>query len=142
MTITQLLNNDLSALQFDGQYAEIPQEINPVPNTTMTVRSTDGGQSLRTVRIQAVDGYTLHDTNYDTTVYDDETGEPTGEVRLGYHGGVVSCAASYQFTPTEMQDENGNTVTAYGTRQFFTKLESDVGEGADIFGTTDQPEVM
>lgn len=110
-----------------------------IPNTVMQKAYLNG--TFRSYRIQAEEGYVLHDTNYDSPVYDEELGDFTGEIILGYHPNVVSCAASYDFTPAEMLDEAGNTVTAYGTRQFFTKLASDVPPD-QIFGVVDQPEIM
>ena len=112
-----------------------------IPNTQMWKGINSDGVH-KTYRIKALDGYVLHDTNYDTPIPDAVTGEPSDEVILGYHPNVVSCSASYDFAPLQMQDEAGNTVTAYGNRQFFTKLATDV-PADQIFGTVEPPhEVM
>ena len=78
-------------------------------------------------------GYVLHDKNYDYPIYDEETLEETGTV-LGYRRTTASVGiANYDFTTFETLDESGSTVTAYGVREFFTKLETDVPEN-QIFG--------
>ena len=83
-------------------------------------------------RIHAAEGYVLHDNGYDTVkeqvVIDEETGEETITYIpvLGYHTSVASCGKNYDFSEITMQDDDGNTVTAYGSRQFFTKLASEV----------------
>jgi hypothetical protein len=116
------------------------EDIEPIiPNTIMQKAYMNGVH--RVFRIQAAEGYVLHDKNYDLPVYDENWNE-TGEITLGYHTGVVSCAAAYDFAPAEMQDEAGNVVTAYGNRQFYTKLASDVPTD-QIFGNDEpKPEVM
>lgn len=104
-----------------------------IPNTTMRKLFIDGVH--RTYNIQANEGYVLHDNNYDQPIIDEETYEQIGST-LGYHGGVVSCGYFYDFTPVEMLDEAGNTVTAYGSRKFFAKLASEVPSD-QIFGVTE-----
>ena len=119
------------------------EELSPViPNTAMRKMLLNGNP--RTIQIQALDGYVLHDTNYDThrdeVTIDHDTGfETVVQIpMIGYHTGVVSCAASYDFAPAEMLDEEGDKVTAYGSRQFFTKLATDV-PADQIFGVVEPP---
>jgi hypothetical protein len=126
--------------------ASIYEDVTPIiPNTTMRLRIVDGNP--QTYWIKAVDGYVLHDTNYDTVNYeptiDPETGEETFvETHLmGYHTEVVTCSARYEFTPVEMQDDEGNTHTAYGSRQFFTRPIGDV-PADQIFGIGTETETM
>lgn len=112
-----------------------------IPNTVMQKAYLNG--TFRSYRIQANEDYVLHDTQYDLPVYNENWNE-TGEISLGYHTGVVSCAASYDFALVQMQDENGNIVISYGSRQYFTKLVTEVGDSAGIFGvdTPSEPEIM
>ena len=105
-----------------------------IPNTTMKKVYFDG--TLRVFEITPNDGYVLHDSGYDINIYDEETGEPTGEVLLGYRPSMASCGYNYDFTPVEMQTDDGQTVTAYGSRKFFAKLASEV-PGDQIFGVTE-----
>lgn len=108
-----------------------------IPNTTMRKAYVNG--VLRTYWITPCEGYVLHDSNYDIPILDEETGEVTGEVILGYRPSTASCGYNYDFTTTEMLDEAGNTVTAYGSRQFYAKLRSEVPEN-QIFGKVEEPE--
>lgn len=103
-----------------------------VPNAIMRKGFLDG--VFKNYRIKPADGYVLHDSGYDTIVTDDE-GNETGEIILGYRASEGSVGYNYDFTPIQMLDEAGNTVTAYGSRQFFCKLESDVPVD-QIFGVT------
>lgn len=144
MTITELIN--VAELEFNTSgYADIVPSI--IPNTTMRARSTDGGLSIYTVRIAPANSYVMHDSACDglkeQTVIDEETGEEVVEYVpiLGYTPAECSVGASYDFSTTEMLDEAGNTVTAYGSRQFFCKLATDVPTD-QIFGVVDQPEVI
>lgn len=72
-------------------------------------------------------GYVLHDKTYDQPAFDEETGEETGEVILGYRTSTASCPANYNFTTNP--------------REFFAVLASTVPED-QIFGVVEQPEVM
>jgi hypothetical protein len=94
-----------------------------VPNTVLEESYADG--VFRGYRIGPNTGYVMHDVNYDTD-------------RLGYRASAGTVGASYAWTPVEMLDEAGNTVTAYGDRQFFTKLATDV-PADQIFATVTPP---
>ena len=115
-----------------------------IPNATMQKMYINGVH--KTYIIAPNDGYVMHDTARDFTNYQTVVDEITGEETtieipmLGY-GGDSSCGYAYEFTPIEMQDEAGNTVTAYGSRQFYCKLATDV-PADQIFGVVDTPEVM
>ena len=109
-----------------------------IPNAIMRKRLRDG--VLSSYLIKPAEGYLLHDNNYDAFIYDEETLEPIGVESLGYRSTEGSVGYNYDFTPVEMQDETGNTVTAYGSRQFFCKPIDEVGEGAEIFGGNTEPE--
>ena len=117
-----------------------------IPNTEMRKKLFDGVH--RNYMIKPADGYVMHDVNYDyleeRISIDPITGEEVTEyvTMLGYRPTEGSVSANYDFTPTEMLDEAGNTVTAYGSRQFFCKPIADVPEN-QIFGVTNPPaEVM
>lgn len=100
-----------------------------VPNTTMRKYINSAGTWL-TLRVAPVDGYVLHDSAYDVTLTDEE-GNVTS-VELGYRRTEASVAAAYDFTTTQETDINGNTVTVYGERKFYTLPESDVPTASRI----------
>ena len=108
-----------------------------IPNTTMRKRIYNGNplQYL----IKPVDGYVMHDNGYDVPEEDEITGEET--IILGYRPSEASVGINYDFSTTEMLDETGNTVTAYGTRQFFCKLRTEVPEN-QIFGSDPNTETI
>ncbi len=109
-----------------------------IPNAVMRKRLTDG--VVRGYLIRPAEGYLLHDNAYDRFAYDEETYEPIGIESFGYRSTEGSVGYNYDFTPVEMQDETGATVTAYGSRQFFCKPIAEVGEGAEIFGGNTEPD--
>lgn len=111
-----------------------------VPNTTMQIYVNNEGVQRR-LRITPNEGYVMHDNSYDTPIIDENTMEETGEVALGYIPSVATVNLDYDFSTTEMLDEAGNTVQAYGARQFYTKLATDVPEN-QIFGNNNEHEVM
>lgn len=117
-----------------------------IPNTIMQKGINEAGQH-KVFTIRAMEGYVLHDTNYDTFIekpfVDEVTGEETTILvpALGYHTGLVSCPATYAFTPVQVIDDAGNTHTAYGSRQFFTMPVGDA-PADQIFGVTTEPEIM
>lgn len=96
----------------------------PIPNAKVEKGFADGVHKI--YRITPNDGYELHDTERDytdiQTVVDEETGEETyNEIPMLGYGTDCTCEAAYAFAPVEMQDEAGNTVTAYGDRKFYCK---------------------
>lgn len=124
-----------------------------VPNAVMRKAYNNG--VFRSYWIKPADGYVLHDSSYDGYEYRpvlddfgdpvyDEYGTPVTEevVVLGYRPTEGSVGYNYDWTSFEMLDEAGNTVTAYGSRQFFCKPIDEVPEN-QIFGVTQpQPEIM
>lgn len=112
-----------------------------IPNTTMQIYVNSAGVQ-KTYRITPNEGYVMHDNTYDEPVLIPETAEPTGEVILGYRPTTASVALAYDFSTTETLDEAGNTVLAYGSRQLYTKLATDVPEN-QIFGVSNgEHEIM
>lgn len=117
----------------DFKYKEINS---PIPNAKVERMLLEG--EFKGYRVTPLTDYVLHDTARDSFRYDYDTDE-NGDIieivipMLGY-GGQSTCAPSYAFTPIEMQDEAGNTVTAYGERSFFCKLARDISanRNADI----------
>lgn len=108
-----------------------------IPNTTMQKRLNNGVQT--TFIITPNDGYVMHDNAYDFPIFDEFDNET---MVLGYRTTTASVAAAYDFSTTEMLDEAGNTVLAYGSRQFFTKPASDVPENQIFGGGDNNHEVM
>lgn len=115
-----------------------------IPNTTIVLNSLGTNY-----RITPNEGYVLHDSNYDEILTEEVINEETGYIEivetgriLGYRTTTASVGVNtYDFTPHEMLDEDGNTVTAYGARNFFTKLKTDVPEN-QIFGVGNNHEIM
>lgn len=101
-----------------------------IPYTTMR-KCIFNGNPL-TYLIKPVDGYVMHDTGYDIPEGDGTT--ENENITLGYRTSEGSVSINYDFSTTEMLDEAGNTVTAYGERQFFCKPRNEVPEN-QIFGT-------
>jgi hypothetical protein len=111
-----------------------------IPNATMQKKYINGIH--KGYNVTPNEGYVLHDTQYDTVRFENQIDENTGETVqvevpvLGYHTMTVTCSASYAFTPIQMQDEAGNTVTAYGDRKFYCKPIGDV-PADQIFGVNE-----
>lgn len=82
-----------------------------IPNTVMWEGKNDG--VLERYRIQAVDGYVLHDKNRDYT--------ENGVLKLGYTTAIASVVANYDFTANP--------------REFYAVPMGDVPED-QIFGVT------
>ena len=103
-----------------------------IPNTTMQKWIMDGVH--KAYRIKPIVGYVLHANNLDEQLFDENTMESIG-VKFGYSpsGVYVTCGANYDFTAHTVIDENGNTYTAYGNRDFFAVPENTVPED-QIFG--------
>ena len=124
-----------------------------VPHAIMR-KAYDNGV-FRTYRIKPDFGYVMHDSNYDfieEVPLLDECGDPVYDeygnlvveeiTRLGYRPTEGSVGYNYDWTSVEMLDEAGNTVTAYGSRQFYCKPIDEVPEN-QIFGVVaPQPETM
>ena len=123
-----------------------------VPNTTMRKRLTNGvlGQYL----VKPSPEYVMHDAGYDWldsvprvdeygNIICDEFGIPQYlEIpKLGYRPTEAAVGYNYDWTPVQMLDEADNTIIAYGERQFFCKLATDV-PADQIFGVTNPPEIM
>lgn len=105
------------------------EDVNPtlIENTTMRKKLLDGVFKVYTVK--ANDGYILHDNNCDMPEYDEETWEETGEIILGFRPSTytATCAANYDFVTNP--------------RGFYAILESELPEGAEIWGTVTPPTV-
>ena len=114
----------------------------PIPNATIRKRLNNG--VLRTYVIEPVDGYALHLESFNQHEieweYDeegnlilDEEGNPITIIlstTIGYKTSQASIIGSYDFCPIQVQDEAGNTITAYGEEKIYCKPISEVGTGA------------
>ncbi len=60
-------------------------DVTPVYENTTMKASYNDSNILRTYRIYPIEGYVLHASTLDREVIDEETGEPTGEILLGYY---------------------------------------------------------
>ena len=65
-------------------------------NTTMQAYYNDN-DVLRTFEITACEGYVLHASTLDEQIVDEETLEPTGEIKLGYTKATISVLYNYNF---------------------------------------------
>jgi hypothetical protein len=105
------------------------EDVNPtlIANTTMKKRLRDGVPTTYT--INANEGYILHDKGFDMPIFD-EDGNETGEVTLGFRPpeSTASVPVSYDFTANP--------------REFYAILETELPEGAEIFGNGNDHEVM
>jgi hypothetical protein len=110
-----------------------------IPNTIMQKGILNGIH--KNYHIYPIANYVLHDNAMDYQDINPETLEET--LKFGYSPSsvYVSCGANYDFTPHTVTDENGNTYTAYGNRDFFAIPQSDV-PADQIFGVDDEPEIM
>lgn len=91
----------------------------PIPNATVERLCTADGKT-EFFSIYPNEGYILHDKVRDTT-----DGDPfSGAVNtlLGYTDDRITCASSYDFSPVTVIDEDGNSHTAYGAREFFARV--------------------
>jgi hypothetical protein len=95
-------------------------------NTTMQAYYNDA-DVLRSYKISPCGGYVLHGNTLDTPVYDEETGEETGEVILGYTRATASVGYNYDFEAN--------------LREIYAVLESSV-PADQIFGGGNDHEVM
>jgi hypothetical protein len=109
-----------------------------IPNTTMQKRLLNGVH--KSYLIAANDGYVLHDKANDYPEFD-ENMEIIGQ-HLGYAAGTVTCGANYDFSPVTVTDENGVEHTAYGSREFFARPESEVPADQIFGGGNNDHEVM
>lgn len=108
----------------------------PIIENTVMLKDYENG-IYRTYSIAPADGYVLHDSNYDEEVIDPDTLMPTGEIKLGYRTTTASCGYNYTFTPVQVIAVNGQTVTAYGSREFYaipaSEVPTDQKLGADNY---------
>ena len=65
------------------------------PNTTATERYS--GERFIGWHVSADEGYVMHEITHDTEIYDEETGEPTGEIIPGYTRAAVFVQYNYDF---------------------------------------------
>lgn len=120
----------------------------PVPNTTLRERLRDG--ELYCYRIEATEGYLLHDKDLDVPV-PDENGMPTEVMTPWFTGGTTTVLKDYDFTTTtqgeyKYTDENGNEitmpVTMIGAREFYTVPSNVVPSDQVLGGGDNDHEVM
>ena len=90
----------------------------PIPNATVERLYTADGK-IEFFSIYPNEGYILHDKVRDTT--DESPLVGAANTVLGYTSDRITCAASYDFSPVTVIDEEGNSHTAYGAREFFAR---------------------
>ena len=72
-----------------------------IENTIFEAREKDG--KIISYRISPIEGYKLHEVTLDEPVFDEETGEETGEVKLGFTTAYVTAGGNYDFVKNERQ---------------------------------------
>lgn len=107
-----------------------------IPNTTMQKYINNNGVHI-SYRITPDDGYVLHDNGLDEEIINDMTLMPAGEIKLGYRPSTASCGANYNFSTTQVKSVNGKTVDAYGLREFYAILKSEVPTDQVFGGDSD-----
>ena len=75
----------------------IYEEVIPTPIENVTVKKAFNNGVHRTYTLKANEGYVLHDNTLDAQGYDEETGEFTDEIILGYSEGTKTCGANYDW---------------------------------------------
>ena len=116
--------------------ATVREEINPtlIPNTIMHKRIYNGVHNGYTVK--PISGYVLHDQARDWTDTDMDTMEDV--LYRGYTRGEASFGVNYDFDNTTIIDG----YTAYGSREFFARPESEAPADQIFGGVGNDHEVM
>jgi hypothetical protein len=80
-------------------------DVNAVYENTTMKAYYNNSNVLTAYRIYPNEGYVLHDNSYDQPVFDEETGEETGEIMLGYipYPAFVTVGYNYDFTANPRQ---------------------------------------
>ncbi len=94
-----------------------------IPNTTMQIFSNTNGDDTA-YKITPVAGYVIHNKVRDRIEYDGN-GNIISKT-LGFVPAPTTCSINYDFTTHELQLENGETVTVYGEKEYFTMPESEM----------------
>ena len=79
-------------------YKEIEAKLE---NTIFEAREENG--KFLSYRIRPAEGYKLHEVALDEEVYNEETLEATGKMKLGYTKSYVTAGAEYDFEKNERQ---------------------------------------
>lgn len=72
-----------------------------IENTIFEAREKDG--KIISYRISPKEGYKLHEVTLDEPIFDEETHEETGEVKLGFTTAYVTAGGNYDFVKNERQ---------------------------------------
>lgn len=72
-----------------------------IENTIFEAREKDG--KIISYRISPAEGYKLHEITLDEPIFDEETGEETGETKQGFTTAYVTAGGNYDFVKNERQ---------------------------------------
>lgn len=72
-----------------------------IENTIFEAREKDG--KIISYRISPIEGYKLHEVTLDEPIFDEETMQETGEVKLGFTTAYVTAGGNYDFVKNERQ---------------------------------------
>ncbi len=102
-----------------------------IPNTTMQIYTNLEGVDTA-YKITPISGYVMHNKDRDRENYDDE-GNLISKT-LGFSRRLTTCGLDYDFSTSILQLANGETVTVYGSKKYFTVSIEDLPEEGIIYG--------
>lgn len=95
-----------------------------IENTIFEAREEQG--EIISYRIRPAEGYKLHAITLDEEVYNEETFEPTGKIKLGYTKAYVTAGVNYDFEKND--------------RKIYAKPENEEDEIVDADSTDSEIE--
>lgn len=72
-----------------------------IDNTICEAREKDG--KIVSSRIRPAEGYKLHEITLDESVFDEESGIETGEVKKGFTTSYITAGADYDFEKNDRE---------------------------------------
>lgn len=79
------------------------KDIEPKIENTIFEGMIDTNGELMSYRISPAEGYKLHEITLDEEVFDEETLEPTGGIKLGFTKAYTTAGVNYDFDKNERQ---------------------------------------
>lgn len=78
------------------------REIEPLIKNTICEAREENGKII-SYRISPARGYKLHEITLDENVFDEETGDETGEIKKGFTASYVTAGADYDFEKNDRE---------------------------------------
>lgn len=79
------------------------KEIEPIIENTIFEARMSENEEILSYRIFPAEGYKLHEITLDEEVFDEETHEPTGEIKKGYTTSYVTAGINYDFEKNDRE---------------------------------------